>query len=284
MEAAKLYAQLERDFIKPGLIDDWASHMTAIADFLSDNFKQRSMGLVCDFAPNIIKKVYCAVFPSDKVLEKVLADGVSDSMIFVHHPSIWDIIKAPNVFQQMNKDLLTKLKEQKISIYNLHVPLDNFGEYSTGVNLAKAIGLTDLEPCIPYYGSLAGVIGKTRCKSVSELKQLFELAVGHKIKLYKYGQDTIPNGKVVVVAGGGNDKDLLGEAISSGATTVVTGISSRNPHSEETHKEEERLGVNVLGGTHYSTEKFACQKMCEYFRNLGLAATFIEGEPVMEDE
>jgi len=38
-----------------------------------------------------------------------------------------------------------------------------------------------------------------------------------------------------------------------------------------------------LGGTHYSTEKFACKKMCKYFEEKGLPARFIEGEPVMAD-
>jgi hypothetical protein len=48
MKAVKLYAQLEKDFITPSLSDEWARYMQSIADFLTDNFKQRSMGLVCD--------------------------------------------------------------------------------------------------------------------------------------------------------------------------------------------------------------------------------------------
>jgi putative NIF3 family GTP cyclohydrolase 1 type 2 len=283
MEANKLYARLEKDFIKSGLSDDWASHMEEVRDFLSENFKERSMGLVCDFAEKI-DYVFSAVFPSDNVLEKILATGKRDAMLFVHHPSIWDIRKAPKVFQQMNRDLLEKLKERRISIYNLHVPLDNFGEYSTGVTLSKKLGLTSLKPCIPYYGSLAGVIGKSPYESVQELQSAFQKVVGHAVKLYQYGDEKIAGRKVIVVAGGGNDEDLLKEVISLGINTVVTGISSRNPHSESTHAYEEREKINVLGGTHYSTEKFACQAMCDYFKKLGLDSSFIEDDPVMEDE
>lgn len=283
MEASKIYARLENDFIKPGLSDDWAGHMQEIDDFLSENFKLRSMGLVCDFAKDI-NYVFSAVFPSDKVLEEILATGKTDAMLFVHHPSILDIRKAPKVFQQMNRDLLEKLRERRISIYNLHVPLDNFGEYSTGVTLSKKLGLTSLEPCIPYYGSLAGVIGEVPYKNVQELQKVFQKAIGHKVKLYKYGDKKIAHKKVLVVAGGGNDEDLLKEVVSRGINTVVTGISSRNPHSESTHVYEEKNGINLLGGTHYSTEKFACQAMCDYFRNMGLDSSFIDDEPVMEDE
>jgi hypothetical protein len=69
MKASQLYKQLEKDFITKNLSDDWAEHMTSVADFLSGNFKKRSMGLVCDFATKI-NKVYTAVFPSKPVFKK----------------------------------------------------------------------------------------------------------------------------------------------------------------------------------------------------------------------
>jgi hypothetical protein len=39
----------------------------------------------------------------------------------------------------------------------------------------------------------------------------------------------------------------------------------------------------LLGGTHYSTEKFACQEMCKYFDKFEIKTEFIEDEPMMED-
>ncbi|MBM3246993.1 hypothetical protein FJZ17_00405, partial [Candidatus Pacearchaeota archaeon] len=90
MQAKKLYAQLEKDFITPEMDDDWAPHMQEVEDFLCDNFKTRSMGLVCDFA-RTINKVYCAVFPEEKVLQAIVDDDARDALLFLHHPSIWDI-------------------------------------------------------------------------------------------------------------------------------------------------------------------------------------------------
>lgn len=282
MKSEKVYSSLEKDFINPGLTDDWSSHMGEVQEFLTENFKQRSMGLVCDFNKEITR-VYTAVFPSDKVLQKILDSGAKNALLFVHHPSIWDIRKAPQVFQQMNKDLLRQFKERGISIYNLHVPLDNFGEYSTSKTLADALGITNLKPCSPYEGGLAGVIGETKCKTIRELQDVFEKAVGHKINVRHYGDEKIGNGKVVVVAGGGNEVGYLQEAFNDGVKIVVTGISSRNPHSEKNHAYEEKHGINVLGGTHYSTETFACIAMCNYFKKLGLSSEFIKDVPVMED-
>ncbi len=282
MESEKIYSQLENDFIKLGLTDSWFPHMGEVSEFLTENFKQRSMGLVCDFNKEITR-VYTAVFPSDKVMQEILDSGVKDALLFVHHPSVWDIRKAPNVFYQMNKDLLQQFKEKGISIYNLHVPLDNFGEYSTSKTLADALGITNLRPCSPYEGGLAGVIGETKCKTIKELQDVFEKAIGHNVGVYHYGDEKIENGKVVVVAGGGNEVDYLKEAFDEGVKVVITGISSRNPHSEKDHAYEEKQRINVLGGTHYSTETFACIAMCEYFEKLGLKSEFISDVPVMED-
>lgn len=282
MEAKKIYEKLERDFIKSGLSDDWAQYMGSVKDFLSDNFKKRSMGLVCDFATEI-KKVYTAVFPSKHVMGTILDRDKSDAMLFVHHPSIWDIRRAPEVFYQMDRGLLEKFKEKRISIFNLHVPLDNYGEYSTSVSLTKALRLELKKPFALYFGGLCGVFAKTNLKTVDELKEKFESVIGHMTSLYKYGDDSIQKGIVAITAGGGNDIPILREIAEEGVNTFITGITAKNDHSRKAHEYAERQGINILGGTHYSTEKFACMAMCSYFEKLGLPSEFMPDKPIMED-
>jgi len=282
MKAVKLYSRLEKDFIRPGLSDDWAQHMNSIQDFLSDNFKKRSMGLVCDFATEI-NQVYTAVFPSAEVMKRILDSGTHDAMLFVHHPSIWDIRKAPEVFQQMDRKLLQAFRDRKISIYNLHVPLDNYGEYSTSVSLAKALGIKPQKPFAPYFGALCGVFGKTDLATVQDLRKRFRKAAGHEVSLYFYGDKEIKNGLVAVIAGGGNSVDMLEEISKAGVGTFVTGITALNSHSQKAHDFAREHKINILGGTHYSTERFACEKMCDYFKKLKLPSEFIGDKPVMED-
>ncbi len=282
MEAIKLYEQLEKDFINPLLIDDWASHMESVFEFISDNFKKRSMGLVCDNSQEI-NKVYTAVFPSDEVMRSILNKNETDIMFFVHHPSIWDIRKAPEVWQQMNRDLLEQFKKRRISIYNLHVPLDNYGEYSTSVSLIKVLGIEIKKPFAPYFGALCGVFGKTEFLTIQELREKFESVVGHKINLYQNDIDEIKNKTVAIIAGGGNDINMLNEVAKEGVNTFVTGITILNDHSRTAHEYAKENKINILGGTHYSTEKFACITICEYFKKLGLSAEFIKDEPVLED-
>ncbi len=282
MRATELYDHLERDFIFPELRDDWARYMTELDDYLCSSFKERSMGLVCDFAKEI-NKVYSAVFPTEEVMKKIINDGAADAMLFLHHPSIWDIRRAPKAFYQMERTLLEKYKERRISIYNLHVPLDNFGEYSTSKTLADALEIEIEKPFAEYRGSLCGVIGKPKCSNMKELHNKFSKVLGHETMLYLYGDNDIKDGRVAIVAGGGNNKETVSEMLANNVSILITGISVNNENSAETHRLEQENCINVLGGTHYSTEKFACQKMCGYFEKLGLASVFIEGEPILED-
>jgi putative NIF3 family GTP cyclohydrolase 1 type 2 len=282
MKALELYNRLEKDFIKPGLTDDWARYMVPLNEFLTGNYKTRSMGLVCGLTTEV-NKVYTAVFPSNPVMQAVLDKGAKDAMLFVHHPSNWDLAKAPPVFHLMDRALLEEFRRRHISVYNLHVPLDNFSEYSTSATLAKAIGLTELKPFYEYYGSLACVYGKTALKTVTEMRERFAAALGHKVSLYLYGSHEIFNGTVAVAAGGGNIAALHEVLAKDGVNLLVTSVTVDSPHTRPAHDKAREKKINLLGGTHYSTEKPACQAMCSYFQKLGLPSEFIEGEAGMAD-
>ena len=254
--------------------------MVPVYDLLTENFKERSMGLVCDFTDEITK-VYSAVFPTDKILQQIIDNGTTDAMLFLHHPSIWDIRSIP-VFKQMNPALVKNLQKRRISIYNLHVPLDNYSDYSTSKTLADALNIELVKPFVQYRGGLAGVIGKTKCKTVEELNVVFSNSVGHSTKLYLYG-DSIIDGNIGIVAGGGNTMETVTELLDNNVKVLISGITVNNDISSEVHRCEKANRINVLGGTHYSTEKFACIKMCSYFESLGLESEFMHGKPILED-
>jgi len=282
MEANKLYEQLEKDFIFPGLTDDWSKETSDISEFISDQYKNRFMGLVCDDTKTI-NKVYTAVFPSNEVMQSILDKNETDIMLFVHHPAIWDIRKTPQVFQTMDKNLLQQFKNKRISIYNLHVPLDNFSDYSTSVSLANKLDIKIDKKIVPYHGAMAGIIGTTEFKNVIDLKAKFKSIIGHKVGFYQNNGDEIKNQKIAVVAGGGNDLEILKEVFDEGVNTFVTGITAKNDHSKLAHDFAEKNKMNILGGTHYSTEKFACINMCQYFQKNNLPSEFINDSPVLED-
>jgi len=108
-------------------------------------------------------------------------------------------------------------------------------------------------------------------------------AVGHEVKLYNYGSNAIAWEKIALVAGGGMDTEMLKEIAAEGINTLVTGVTVLNDFSKERHDFAKEHGINIIGGTHYSSEKYACIAMCDYFETLELKAEFIADEPCMAD-
>lgn len=290
MNAKELYGQLEKDFVPKGMEEGWAKNMGELEPYLSENFKKRSVGLVCDFTKTI-NKVYCAVFPSQEIMQKIIDDGTTDAMLFVHHPSNWDISRAPNIFYQMESSLVEKFKENRISIFSFHLPLDNFGEYSVSKALADALSIEIEKPFATFLEADCGIIGKTNCKNMNELQDQFSNELGHETRLYVYGEDEIKDGRVCIIGGNGNQKDFVSEIIENDVKVLITGVSTnldiKNSAAPVTYSELHEIlkknKINILGGTHYSTEKHACQNLCTYFEKLGITSTFIEGEPGLED-
>jgi putative NIF3 family GTP cyclohydrolase 1 type 2 len=283
MQANELYQKLEEDFNLGECRDDWG-YIDFDKEFISENFRARFMGILVDNTEEI-EKVYTAVFPSEKVMQEILNRNEKNVLLFTHHPVDWKIEPNQSPFINFDRETLSRLKENKISIYALHTPLDGNGEYSTSVNFAKALGIIQTGEFAEYYGFLSGVIGKTECKKISEMAEKFEKAVGHKVKVWNYGADEIRDGKVALVAGGGTDEEILSELVKLEIKTFLTGVTFHNNYqpSVRAHEIAKENGINLIGGTHYSTEKFACIKMLEYFEKQKLSAEFLEDEPDMGD-
>jgi putative NIF3 family GTP cyclohydrolase 1 type 2 len=242
------------------------------------------MGLVTDNTDEI-NYVYTAVFPSPSVIEKIIADDKRNTLLFLHHPLTWDVTKSP-AFESLPEATLEELKKRKISMYNLHVPLDANGPYGTTFNFAKAAGVTMTDEFYEYGGVKIGIIGKTEYATVHEIKKHLESAVGHEVKLYLYGESEIKDGLVGLVAGGGNDAERYSYLHEKGINTYLTGVAIQKesfPPSIVAHDTAKKFGINIISGTHYSTEKFACIEMVKYFSELGIGCEFIADTPMFED-
>jgi putative NIF3 family GTP cyclohydrolase 1 type 2 len=279
MDAKELYQKLDKDFELDKCRDEWQMDYN---EFISDNFKKRQMGILLDNSKEI-NFVYTTVFPSDEVLNKILNSGKQDVLLFTHHPMIWDIRNAPRVFTNINRKLLPKLREKRISIYTLHVPLDKNGEYSTTMNLAKVLRIIPEDEFCEYYGVKVGIVGKTKLDTSEELANKIASIVKHKVKLWKYGTNEIKDHKVALVAGGGNEVEVFREIVERKINIFVTGVTALNNYSREAHEFAKENKINIIGATHYSTEKFACIAMCDYFKKRGLPCEFIEDKPILED-
>ena len=283
MRAKELYEKLNNDFITEGIQDvDWAARMPTLDAYLFPLFKQNSgMGLMCDFTDEI-EKVFTTVFLSEKVLSKIMGGQISNALLFSHHPTSWDL-KDHNGNYAVEAKYIAKLKEKNISIYILHHPLDHFGKYSTCGTLADQLGIRIEKPAFTHFGAMCGVIGTTDCKTITELQDRYSQTVGHKTSAYVYGNESIQGEKVALCPGGGNMIPIANEMLNNNVKTLITGVTIVNERSKETHEYEQRHGINLLGGTHYSSEKYAPMEMCKYFMALGLPSAFMDDEPDLFD-
>ncbi len=53
--------------------------------------------------------------------------------------------------------------------------------------------------------------------------------------------------------------------------------------TEKGHEFAKQNNINIIGATYNSTEKFACIKMVNFFKELGLSSSYIEDKVVYED-
>jgi len=283
MNAKELYSKLDKDFGVGYLKDDWS--FMRFNDYISPSFKKRYMGLVLDNTAEV-KKVYTATMPDLDILEKLILTNRTDLLLFSHHAMGYDPTITGFPFYDIPEDFLSKLKQQRISFYVLHAPLDKNGEYSTSVSLAKHLNLKIIGEFCEYEGVKCGVVCKTDKKTATELAEYVGSIVGHEVKLIRNGSEVIHDGRVAIAAGGGSVGFAAKEIFELGMNMYITGNTRQVPSVEpivEFHRIIEEKKINVIGATHYTTEKYACIAMVRYFERLGLPAEFLDGKYYLED-
>lgn len=284
-KAHDLYCKLYSDFNLDNMKDDW-SFMNTENDYITPEFKTKYMGLVVDNTETI-RKIYTATFPDREIIQEIFDRGETNVLLFSHHAMEYIASEEGFPFYNIPLSYLSEMKRRQISFYMLHSPLDNYGEYSTSVSLAKALGLQIVEPFCKYdENTKVGVICKTTLSTVNNFQELISKTVNHEVKLYEYGSSTIKDGVVAIAAGGGSYPFVSTEVAQKGINCYLTGFTKPLPHFEPTlefHNIAQSHHINVLGATHYSTEKFACIAMVKYFRQLGLQSEFLEGRYYLED-
>lgn len=106
------------------------------------------------------------------------------------------------------------------------------------------------------------------------------------MKLYDYGDSVLKRWFSCYCSRGGSYPFVAREVAELGINLYITGFTKPLKHFEpvlEFHQIAKDNLINVIGATHYSTEKFACMGMVDYFKNLGLESEFLQGKYYLED-
>ena len=284
MKAQQLYDTLDKDFEITKYKDEWGAFLE-FNEFINPDFKERYIGVMLNNSDEI-KKVYTSTFPDNIILEEILKRNETDVLLFSHHAMGYDPTREDFLFYNIPVEYLKELKARRISLYVLHLPLDKNGIYSTSMSLARVLQLPVENEFCEYLGIKVGVICRTNFQKITDFTSHLKKVVGHDVKIRQYGGEVIEGGKIAVAAGGGCIDFVARELSELGINTYLTGLTKPMPSFDpgmEFHRIAKENKINVIGATHYSTEKYACIAMEEYFTKLGMEAEFIEGIPFMED-
>lgn len=220
-------------------------------------------GLMLDNTTNL-DRVYLAVFPSQDVLDTIIAREVERSapgaMIFCHHLS--DYHETGPGFVFISESQLEELREHKISYYTCHAPLDCHPQISTSTALANALKLQGQERFAPYYSGLAGVFGKIGQIGFGDFaRKLVEVTGLPNLRYSAIRHNARPVQQVAIVTGSGGEPGFIQEAINRGCDTFVTGEwwrfgpgEWRAQHREKIHAFIASADVNLIGTSHYASE------------------------------
>jgi putative NIF3 family GTP cyclohydrolase 1 type 2 len=253
---------------------------------LEPDFCARFNGLMLR-ASQTVERVYCAAFPAPEVVSQVLDTNRGSALLFLHHPV--DMEVAGVGFLPIPPAILDQMKAQGISVYACHAPMDCHDETGTNASIVQAFQVQIAQSFAPYGNGFAGRIGTIQPVSLDEL-----IARGKEV----FGVDRVEAGgaeprsitRVAIVAGGGDEVELMEEAEALGAQAYITGewYTRTMPagESERGWAEANRAACQtyaeltnmaLLGFSHAVTEFLVMkEQMADYFRRRGLLVECLE--------
>jgi putative NIF3 family GTP cyclohydrolase 1 type 2 len=282
VKLAELVDELDAYFRVPDVRDDdWSKSFDLVypepywREYVVPGWEGHWNGLSVRGAEEVERAVTC-VFPSDRIVQ-TLAPA---TFLFAEHPL--DFADEPG-FLPLSLETYEAMRENGISFYNAHAPLDMHPEVSPSRLCAEGTGLEALEEYFPICEGIPGgaaIIGESRL-SVDGLADALRSYLGPEIEVHVLTRPRAEAGRVAMVAGGGAMVELLEASLERGCQTYVTGNAATTCRldfvQEQVRAFRERAdaaGVTLIDAMHYGMEKPPQLAMVEWFRARGLEAAF----------
>jgi hypothetical protein len=230
-----------------------------------------------------VEQVFCAAFPCPEVAEAVLRRSNGRSLLFLHHPV--DMAVGGVGFLPIPPAGFREMKTHGVSVYACHAPMDCHDEVGTSVSIAQAFGV-QVEGGFAWYGQgYAGRMGTIEPAGLDELIEHGKRVFGVE-RVEVGGAELSAITKVAIVAGGGDDVEMMEEAEGLGAQAYITGEwYTRTQPADEGERQwadgnraacqayAESSKMALLGFSHAATEFLVMvDQMAGYFQGMGLQA------------
>lgn len=278
MDILELTGKLDNEFDIPNHSEDLVAW--AVTDenrsYINPNFLDKKTALFTKFS-DTINKVFTVVFITDGIVNKISKE--QNCLIITHHH--FDYYEDERGILAIRPAMLQKLKDNKISIYVAHAPLDTHKKYGTSISLANLCNVSVEKLFFDYFGAptaLIGKIEKTTFENFSSfVQEKLERPTLTKIKHKDFVE------KIAVIGGGGDEPDILQTAYDEGCDTILTGTIEHRwavPFIQEGNKKfhilNDKLKLNLIGGTHYGTERPAMIDLLGLIKSYNIDCEYCE--------
>jgi dinuclear metal center YbgI/SA1388 family protein len=195
------------------------------------------------------------------------ADREADAII-VHHGILWNGAEAPRLVGSF-KDRVQLLIENGISLIAYHLPLDRHLELGNAAQLARSLGLEELEGFGVHSGAPAGVCGVfQQAIEGDEFFAAVAESCGREPQVFAGGDH--PVSSVGIVTGAAQRE--FHQAVAAGLDAYVTGEATEWVMHQATED-----GVHYVAAGHYATERFGIQALGRWIEDHhGLDVEFID--------
>jgi len=253
-------------------------------NFINNDFIQHKTALMTENSKDI-EIVLTSVFITDEVVKK--ACNYKNALLVTHHN--FDYFEDERGLQPIKSEYLKELQKSSISIYVAHAPLDTHQIYGTSKCLAELCGIAIEKYFYDYYGAPTALIGHINKASFEVFSDFIQKKLERPVLTLEKNKDYVE--KIAVVAGGGDLPDLLQQVYDYGCDTLLTGTVEHRwavPFIQEGnrqfHELNKKLKINLIGGSHYGTERPAMIKFTEYITQLCIECRYIEDNILLNKE
>jgi dinuclear metal center YbgI/SA1388 family protein len=189
-------------------------------------------------------------------------------LVLVHHGLLWRSEEPPRLVGSF-RDRLRLLLLHDLSLVAYHLPLDRHPELGNAAQLARRLGLVELEPFGEHAGVSVGVCGVLpEPVPAEELVDAVAAACDREPQVFP-GNRELVSSVGIVTGSSARDYHL---AVSCGLDAFVTGEAS-----EWVMHQAAEEGVHYLAAGHHATERFGIQALGRWVKaELGLAVDFVD--------
>jgi len=286
MKLSKIKQILDTEFNIKGTTENLCDFAVSNdnSSYFSNDFIQHKTALISENSENI-ETVLTSVFITEDVVKK--ACNYKNALLISHHN--FNYYEDERGLQPINLEYFMELKKCNISIYVAHAPLDTHLIYGTSKCLAELCDITIEKYFYDYFGAPTALVGHIQKTSFEEFSNKIQKKLNRPILTLEKYKNYVE--KIAVVAGGGDLPDLLQQVYDFNCDTLLTGTVEHRwnvPFIQEGNKQfhelNKKLKINLIGGSHYGTERPAMIKFTEYITQLGIECRYIEDNILLNKE